>query len=152
MPSGVRELPSDEENRREQNKAIARAYFHAYDSGDKDAVWAFLDSKHTYYPPGGSEPMDLAGRKHDEMFFFRAFSNIRTTVEDQIAEGDRVACRVTMYADHIGEYQGIPPTGTRTKFVFIDISRIFEGRIVQEWAEFDMGSILQQLQHKPHIP
>jgi predicted ester cyclase len=141
----ARKLRKDEENQRERNRALMRAYFHAYDSGDRNAVWLFLDPKHTYYPPGGSEPMDLAGRMHDEMFFFRAFSNIRTTVEDQIAEGDKVASRVTMSADHTGEYQSIPPTGTRTKFVFIDISRICKGRIVEEWAEFDMGSILQQL-------
>lgn len=95
--------------------------------------------------------MDLTGRKHDEMFFFHAFSNVRTTVEDQIAEGDSVASRVKMYADHTGEYQSIPPTGARTKFVFIDISRIEEGRIVEEWAEFDMGSILRQLRQKPPI-
>lgn len=94
--------------------------------------------------------MDSTGRKHDEMFFFYAFSNIRTTVEDQIAEGDRVASRVKMYADHTGEYQSIPSTGARTKFAFIDISRIEEGRIVEEWAEFDMGSILRQLRQKPH--
>ena len=89
--------------------------------------------------------MDLTGRKHDEMFFFDAFSNTRTTVEDQIAEGDRVASRVRMYADHTGEYQSIPPTGKRTKFVFIDICRIEKGRIVEEWTEFDMASILRQL-------
>ena len=92
--------------------------------------------------------MDLTGRKHDERFFFRAFSNIHTTVEDQVAEGDRVASRVTMYADHTGEYQSILPTGARTKFVFIDICCIAEGRIVEEWTEFDMRSILQQLQQR----
>jgi predicted ester cyclase len=139
-------LPKEnEENLEEENKVLIRAYFHAYDLGDVNAIWSFLDSQHKYYPPAGSEPMELAARKHDEMFFFRAFSNIRTTVEDQIAEGDRVASRVTMYADHTGEYQSIPPTGKRAKFVFIDICRISKGRIIDEWAEFDMGSILQQL-------
>ena len=144
-------MQKDEGDRRELNKAFIRAYFKAYDSGDANALWSFLAPNHAYYPPGGSEPMDLTGRKHDEMFFFNAFSNIRTTVEDQIAEGDRVASRVKMYADHTGEYQSVPSTGTRTKFVFIDICRIEDGRIVEEWAEFDMGSILQQLRQKPPI-
>jgi len=92
--------------------------------------------------------MDLEGRKRDEEFFSRAFSNIHTTVDDQIAEGDKVASRVTMMADHTGEYQNIPPTGNRVKFVFIDVSRVVSGKIVEEWAEFDMVSILQQLKPK----
>jgi predicted ester cyclase len=111
-------------------------------------VWKFLDAKHVYYPPGGSEPMDLEGRKRDELFFFEAFSNIHTTVNDQVAEADNVASRVTMLADHTGEYQKIPPTGNRVQFVFIDISRVVSGKIVEEWAEFDMMSILQQLKPK----
>jgi predicted ester cyclase len=110
-----------------------------------NAVWRFLDADHTYYPPGGSESMDLAGRIRDERLFSRAFSNIQTTVDDQIAEGDKVASRVTMLADHTGEYQGIPPTEKRVKFVFIDISRVASGKIVEEWAEFDMMTILRQL-------
>lgn len=89
--------------------------------------------------------MDLLARKKDEAFFFKAFSRIRTIVEDQIGEGDKVVSRVTMEADHTGEYQRIPPTGRRVTITFIDIARISSGKIVEEWTEFDMTSILQQL-------
>lgn len=85
--------------------------------------------------------MGYKARKSDEAFFFKAFSRIRTTVEDQIAEGDKVVSRVTMEADHTGDYQNILPTGTRTKFTFIDIARVASGAIVEEWAGFDMLSI-----------
>jgi predicted ester cyclase len=51
---------------------------------------------------------------------------------------------VTMVADHTGEYPRIPPTGTRTKITFIDIARVKSGKIVEEWTEFDMMSVLQQ--------
>lgn len=129
----------------ERNKALIKAYFSAYDTGDPKAVWKFVDAHHVYHSPGGGEPMDAVGRKNDEVIFFKAFSRIRTIVEDQIAEGDKVVSRVTMEADHTGEYQGIPPTGNRTRFVFIDIARLESGTILEEWAEFDMMSILQQL-------
>ncbi len=146
-------MREDEGGQLEANKILMRRYFRAYDSGDPKTVWSFLHPEHRYYPPGGSEAMDLAGRKRDETYFFTAFSNIHTTVEDMIAEKDDVASRVTMHADHTGKYQNIPATGARTKFVFIDISRLAEGRIIEEWAEFDMGSIVQQLQQeKPATP
>jgi len=53
-----------------------------------------------------------------------------------------------MEADHTGEYHKIPPTGRRTRITFIDIARVASGRIVEEWTEFDMMSILQQLMPK----
>jgi len=133
---------------REQNKMLIQRYFSAYDTGEQEAVLRFLDAKHVYHPPGGGPPMGYAARKNDEAFFFKAFSRIHTNVEDQIAEGDKVVSRVIMEADHTGEYQNIPATGTRTKFTFIDIARVASGTIVEEWAEFDMMSILQQLRSK----
>lgn len=141
-------MSENSDDQRERNKAVIRHYFAAYDTGDANAVWRFLDAEHLYYPPGGSEPMNLEGRKRDELFFFEAFSNIHTTVDDQMAESDKVASRVTMLADHTGEYQKIPPTGTRVKFVFMDVSRVVSGKIIEEWTEFDMIGILQQLKRK----
>lgn len=133
------------EDKREQNKTLIQRYFSAYDTGDQEAVLRFLDAKHIYHPPGGGQPLDYAARNDDEAFFFKAFSGIHTTVEDQVAEGDKVVSRVTMEADHTGEYQKIPPTRKRTRFTSIDIARVAFGKIVEEWAEFDMMSILQQL-------
>jgi predicted ester cyclase len=131
-----------------QNKALIQRYFSAYDTGDMNAVLRFVDANHVYHPPGGGEPLDLTARKGDEAVFFKAFSKIHTIIEDQIAEGDKVVSRVTMEADHTGEYQKIPATGRRTRITFIDIARVASGRIVEEWSEFDMMSILQQLRPK----
>jgi len=145
MNMGEKRPSKQPEDKREHNKTLIRRYFSAYDTGDQEAVLRFLDAKHVYHPPGGGQPLGYAARKDDEAVFFKAFSRIHTTVEDQVAEGDKVVSRVKMEADHIGEYQEIPPTGTRTRFTFIDIARVASGTIVEEWAEFDMMSILQQL-------
>ena len=133
------------DDEREQNKALIQRYFSAYDTGDMNAVLRFVDANHVYHPPGGGEPLDFTARKGDEAVFFKAFSKIHTTVEDQIAEGDKVASRVTMEVDHTGEYQKMPPTGRRIRISFIDIGRVSSGMIIEEWTEFDMLSILQQL-------
>jgi predicted ester cyclase len=143
-----RKLPKNEGDQRELNKSLVQHYFSAYDSSDMNAVWRYLDPRHLYHPPGGGEPLDLTARKNDEAVFFKAFSSIHTTIEDQIAEADKVVSRVTIEADHTGEYQRIPPTGKRARITFIDIARIASARIVEEWNEFDMMSILQQLRPK----
>jgi predicted ester cyclase len=143
-----RNLRKEANDELEQNKALVRRYFSAYDTGDPDAVLKFVAANHVYHPPGGGKSLDFAGRKRDEAFFSRAFSRIHTIVEDQVAEGDKVVSRVTMEADHTGKYQKIQVSGRRAKFTFIDIARIVSEKIVEEWTEFDMMSILQQLQSK----
>lgn len=89
--------------------------------------------------------MNFDERKRDEMVFFSAFSNIQATVEDQIAEGDKVVSRITMHCTHTGEYQDIPATGKRIAITYIDIALIKAEKIVEEWVEFDMMNILQQI-------
>jgi steroid delta-isomerase-like uncharacterized protein len=129
----------------ELNKAIARRYFKAYETGDIEAVMEFMSPNHVLHPEGGGAPMNLYQRKRDEQVFFSAFSNVQTTVDDQVAESDKVASRITMHCTHTGEYQGIPATGKRISITYMDIALIKEGKIVEEWVEFDVRSILNQI-------
>jgi predicted ester cyclase len=127
------------------NKSTARQYFEAYGTGDIDAVMRFIDPHYVLHPGGGGEPMNSYQRKRDETVFFEAFSNIKVDVEDQIVEGDKAVSRVTMHCTHTGEYQGIPATGKRIAIPYIDITLIREGKIVEEWVEYDMMNILKQI-------
>jgi len=74
-----------------------------------------------------------------------AFPDIQVTVEDQVAEGDKVSTRRTWQATHQGPYRGVAATGRRVKWTQISIVRFVEGRIVEDWAVADELSILQQL-------
>ena len=74
-----------------------------------------------------------------------AFPDIRVTVEDQVAEGDRVSTRRTWEATHQGTYRGIAPTGKRVKWTQISIVRFADGRIVEDWPVADELGLLQQL-------
>jgi steroid delta-isomerase-like uncharacterized protein len=129
----------------EQNKALACHYFKAYETGDIDAVMKFIAPNYILHPGGDGKPMNSEGRKRDEIAFFSAFSNIKTVVEDQLAEGDKVANRIIMICTHTAKYQGIPRTGKRVVIPYIDILQIKAGKIVKEWVEFDMASIVRQI-------
>ena len=113
----------------ELNKAVARSYFEAYSTGDIDAVMRFIGSDYVLHPGGSGESMNSDERRRDEMVFFRAFSRIEAVVEDQIAENDKVANRITMYCTHAGTYQGVPATGKRIAITYIDITLFKAGKI-----------------------
>ena len=127
------------------NKDLARRYFEAYSQGSIDAVMEFVGEGYVLHPGGGFEPTDADGRRRDESVFFAAFSDIHVVVEDQVAEGNRVANRVTMNCVHSGKYQGVSTTGKRVVIPYIDILAFKAGKIVEEWVEYDTRNILDQI-------
>ena len=74
-----------------------------------------------------------------------AFPDIRYTVEDMIAEGDRVALRWSMHGTHGGEILGIPATGKQVTLTGLDIYRLNDGRLAEHWDQVDVMGLLQQL-------
>ena len=74
-----------------------------------------------------------------------AFPDLRFTLDDLVAEGDRVAVRYTAQGTHSGTFMGIPPTGKRVTFTGIDLFRIAHGRMAEEWLMFDQLGLLRQL-------
>lgn len=77
--------------------------------------------------------------------FIDAVSGFRETVEDQIAEGDKVVTRISGGGKHTGELMGAAPSGNELRWTAIIISRFVNGKIAEEWAEFDALSFSQQL-------
>ena len=74
-----------------------------------------------------------------------AFPDLHRTVDDVVAEGDKVVARQTMRGTHTGKYLGIPPTGRKVTFTAIGIYRIKDGKIAEAWISRDDLSILQQI-------
>ena len=77
--------------------------------------------------------------------FRQAFPDSYFTVEDMIAEGEKVATRKTFHGTHQGEFMGIPPTGQQVSMGLIDIVRIADGRVVEHWSMGDNLGMMQQL-------
>ena len=77
--------------------------------------------------------------------FIDAVSGFQETVEDQLAEGSKVVTRLSGRGKHTGELMGVAPSGNELRWTAIIISRFVDGKIAEEWAEFDALSFSQQL-------
>lgn len=95
-------------------------------------------------PPPGISP-DREGVKQFHRARDRAFSDSRFTINDQIAEGDKVVSRWTSHNKHTGEFMGIPPTGVQATVSGVSIHRLDEGKIKEEWTLADMLGLFRQL-------
>ena len=69
----------------------------------------------------------------------------RDTVDDLVAEGDKVVVRWTFRGTHPGEFQGVPPTGKQVTIIGISIFRIVGNKVVEDWTIIDLLGLLQQL-------
>jgi predicted ester cyclase len=74
-----------------------------------------------------------------------AFPDMRETIESLIAEEDLVAARWTWYGTHLGEYEGIVPSGRQIQRSGMAFYRIQDGKIVEDWAQWDWLEFLEQL-------
>ena len=74
-----------------------------------------------------------------------AFPDVRFTVEDIIAEGDKIVARYTLHGSHQGDFMGIAPTGKQFTVTGIEIFRFVNGKVVEEWVNGDDLGLLQQL-------
>ena len=77
--------------------------------------------------------------------FRQAFPDSYFTIEDMMAEGEKVATRKTFHGTHQGESMGILPTGQQVSMGLIDIVRIADGRVVEHWSMADNLGMMQQL-------
>jgi steroid delta-isomerase-like uncharacterized protein len=96
-------------------------------------------------PSNPEEVRGLQAAKQAAADYRRAFPDLRVTVEDLIAEGDKVAARLRVRGTHLGDLNGIAPTGRRVDFTGIVISRVEGGRIAEDWANFDDLGMMRQL-------
>ena len=71
--------------------------------------------------------------------------DFKATIDDVVAEGDRVVIRMTFRGTQTGEFMGMPPTGKSISVGVIDIFRIAGGKIVEHWGQMDSMGMMQQL-------
>ena len=90
-------------------------------------------------PPGREAPKALFGMLHS------AFPDFNASIEQMIAEGDKVVIRMTWSGTHKGEFMGIPPTGRNVSFGVIDIVRLAGGKFMEHWGILDNMAMMQQL-------
>lgn len=125
----------------EENKAIVRKVYDIIVSGDFDRASEIVDpdAPDNERPPGTEHPRPKLIETFEQFAteVRTAFPDMHITVEDMIAEGDRVAARVAMRGTHQGEFQGIAPTDKRVQVQAMDMFRIADGKIVEHWGHGD---------------
>jgi steroid delta-isomerase-like uncharacterized protein len=125
--------------------AIVRRYF---DAANRDDLAALDDLLSPDVIDHGAYPGQAAGRDGFKQFFAfwrTAFPDLVYTIEDEIADGDRVVVRWTARGTHRGMYHGVAPTGKRVTMSGIQINRLANGKIVEDWTRFDELGLLRQL-------
>jgi steroid delta-isomerase-like uncharacterized protein len=99
--------------------------------------------EHEELPPG--IPPGREAVKQLPTMFRSAFPDFKVTIDDVIAEGDKVVVRSTWSGTHKGEFMGIPPTGKSVSFGVFDTIRIAGGKFVEHWGQMDTIGMMQQL-------
>ena len=92
-------------------------------------------------------PRTIQGPEQFKQFvtmYLTAFPNTHFTIEDQIAEGDKVVTRYTARGTHQGPLMGISPTGKQATVTGIVINRFANGKVVEGWFNYDTLGMLQQ--------
>jgi predicted ester cyclase len=95
--------------------------------------------------PGFPLAQGVDGLKQLLTVYLTAFSNRRVTIEDALAEGDRVVVRTTFRGTHTGSLMGIPPTGKQVTVSALNFFRIVNGRAAEQWVNNDDMGMMQQL-------
>jgi predicted ester cyclase len=129
----------------EENKNIVRRYQEIYNSNQLEFLGDVVaeDLLAPKIMPGMKPGLEGAKQVHATTLI--GMPDWHTTLDDLIAEADKVVARITMTGTHTGDFWGIPATGRQVKFTGIYIVRIAKGKIVEHWGEEDGVGLLIQL-------
>jgi steroid delta-isomerase-like uncharacterized protein len=138
----------------DQNKALARRNFEeVWNQGKLAVIDELVARDATFHDPNvpGGKFTGPEGLRQVVEIYKKAFPDVQFTINDQVAEGDKVVSRWTATGTHKGELMGIPPTGKRATITGIEFDRYQDGKLVEEYSSYDMLGMLQQLGLAPSM-
>jgi predicted ester cyclase len=119
----------------EENKALVRR--------EQEELWNATGNLDAAQELFVADNVEVA--RQEAADFREGFPDVVSTIEDLIAEGDKVVARWRARATHQGEYMGIPPTGKEVEFTGISVYRIEAGKIAESWNEEDELGLMRQI-------
>ena len=138
----------------EENKAVVRREMEELfnHTGNLDAVEEIIGPDYVGYEPTSGETRGIEGARQFAATYRDAFPDLENTIEDMVAEGDKVVVRFRARGTHQGETKAFgPPTGKQMDITGITLKRISDGKIVESWTNFDALGMMQQLGHIPEL-
>jgi steroid delta-isomerase-like uncharacterized protein len=132
----------------EENKAIVRREIEVTNRGNLTELFATIDELFApdflFHDPGLPQVRSREDYKQFDAAFLAALPG-QFTIEDLIAEADKVVVRFSYHGIHQGPWRGLPPTGKALTFTGTATYRIVNGKVVEAWENFDQLSVLRQL-------
>jgi steroid delta-isomerase-like uncharacterized protein len=129
----------------EQNKTLARRWFEdLFSRGDLDAAEEILSAEFLDHLPREKE-RGIEELKDYVSVYRTAFPDIEGTVEEIVAEADKVVVRWKSHGTHQGEFMGVAPTGRDVTFTGMRLFRIAENKIAESWVNIDERGLQEQL-------
>ena len=129
----------------EENKAVARRFYELFETGDLSAAEEIVADDFVNLRAIPGQTSGLAGLKEVIKAFRAGVPDIKFTIEEQVAEGDKVASRYSATCTHQGDFLGVHGTSKPLNFTGLVIHRIVEGKIQDAWLEFDMFGVMRQM-------
>ena len=130
----------------EQNKSVYRRFIQeVFNEGRSDALDALVSPSYVLHdaPPGApSGPQAVA---EVARMFRSAFPDLTITIDELVAEGDKVCARATTRGTHRGTIFGIAATGRPVTMTGLTMVRIVDGRLVESWVKNDVAGLMRQL-------
>jgi len=127
------------------HKAIARRFYDAVNAGRLEIIDEVVAENFVEHEEIPGQAGGRAGLRQFLETTRTAFPDFSMTIEDMVAEGDKVFIRATMKGTQKGEFMGIPPSGKQMAVPVADIVRFEGGRVVEHWGVTDSGTMMRQL-------
>ncbi|HUS14363.1 MAG TPA: ester cyclase [Chloroflexia bacterium] len=127
------------------NVEVYRRVFDAVNRGDEGALDELLTTNVIDHNPVPGQEPGVEGFKHWMRYVRATFADLGVTVDDTVAQGDRVAGRVTWRGTHAGPLVGVEASGHPVEFTAIHIVRFEDGKAAEWWGVADLLGALQQI-------
>jgi predicted ester cyclase len=125
-------------------REVARSFYEGYNDHDLNKNWEdYISTDLVNHAFGGA--YDREAWLGVEQAYLLAFPDLRVVVLDQLADGDKVASRVEMTGTQKKDFFGVPAAGAVGTLHVTFWDRVADGKIVEHWADADVGGLLQQL-------
>ena len=136
----------------QENKVTLQRAAEQFNNTQQRSAWFAIHDPSVVAMGLGPKPLDLDGLKEFYDGLWKAFPDLRITIEDIIGENDTVAWRLSVTGTHEAEFRGVAPTGKRVAFTAQYIFRFRNGKIVERWTNLDRLGVLIQLGAVPAPP
>ena len=129
----------------ENKKLLQRSVDEFWNTGNIAMIDELFASDYVGHDPSGANEGGLGQCKGYAQAVFSAFPDLKLTIDDAVAEGDKVVKRWTAHCTHQGEFMGVPATGNKMEITGTTTYRVAGGKFVEAWWNTDVMTMMQQL-------